>query len=286
MLGVIGGSGLYKLELLSEVHEREFDTPFGRPSAPVVTGKINSRDVAFLPRHGKAHQLLPHEINYCANIWALKAAGVSSILSVSAVGSLREDLAPGTFGMPSQYFDWTKGKRRASFFGDGLVAHVSMAEPSCASLRKQAFQIATNLNMAIRDELTYGCVEGPRFGTRAESFFLRNSGCDLVGMTNVPEAFLAREAQLSYTTLAIITDYDCWRDEPESHATARDIIALYQEKMAEVKAFLVSLVTQYREDHEAPSKKALELAVMSDIETLTDDQRDILCFLSDKSIVP
>jgi len=280
MLGIIGGSGLYALEALSGISEQEFDTPFGKPSAPIVTGKINAKDVAFLPRHGKHHELLPHEINYCANIWALKAAGVRSILSVSAVGSLREDLAPGTFGMPSQYFDWTKGRRRASFFGDGLVAHVSAAEPSCASLRKQALEAATNINMTIKDDLTYACVEGPRFGTRAESFFLRNNGCDLVGMTNVPEAFLALEAQLSYVTLAIITDYDCWRDEPESHATAQDIIALYREKMSEVKSFIVAMVDSYREDPDAPSRKTLEAAVMSVVDKLSPEKREALRFLS------
>jgi len=279
MLGIIGGSGLYQLDSLTEVESCEVETPFGKPSAPVVTGKINSKGVAFLPRHGLSHELLPEEINYRANIWALKSVGASSVLAISAVGSLKQELAPGTFALPSQYFDWTKGKRRASFFGDGLVAHVSLAEPSCELLRNQCYETAKALEMPISKDQTYACVEGPRFGTRAESFFLKNNGCDLVGMTNVPEAFLAREAQLSYTTLAIITDYDCWLEEKESHATARDIIALYQQKMAQVKDFIVALADQYREDFDAPSKKALEMAVMSDTEKLPPRQKEILAFL-------
>jgi 5'-methylthioadenosine phosphorylase len=203
MLGIIGGTGLYKIDGLSKISTRTVHTPFGSPSADTVIGELDGQRIAFLPRHGLHHQILPSEINFRANIWALKSVGVRKIISVSAVGSLRKEIRPGDLAILAQYFDWTHGTRIGTFFGDGLVAHVSTARPACPALMTRIAQTAAKNGMQIHMGKTYGCVQGPRLGTMAESHFLRSAGCDLVGMTNIPEAFLAREAQLCYSTIAI-----------------------------------------------------------------------------------
>src|SRR6185437_10884827 len=196
MIGIIGGTGLYQMDELRVTDVREAATPFGSPSSPIVLGVLQDRDVAFLARHGLHHNLLPSEINYRGNVWALKSLGVRTILGVSAVGSLREEIRPGDLALPSQYLDFTKGLRASTFFGRGLVAHVSTAHPTCRSTAAVVARTARALELRLHEDKTYACIEGPRFGTRAESFFLRTAGADLVGMTNVPEAFLACEAQL------------------------------------------------------------------------------------------
>src|SRR5207244_4657004 len=180
-------------------------------------GTRRGREVAVLARHGLEHQLLPGEINFRANIWALKSLGVRTVIGVSAVGSLRQEIHPGDLALPSQYLDFTRGTRAASFFGGGLVAHVSSAQPTCRATAALIARVARSQDVMLHEDRTYACVEGPRLGTRAESLFLRTAGADLVGMTNVPEAFLALEAQLGYCTIAVVTDYDCWLEDPTQH---------------------------------------------------------------------
>ena len=198
MIGIIGGTGLYQMDELQVTEVREVTTPFGSPSSPIVLGMLQGRNVAFLARHGLHHDLLPSEINYRGNIWALKSLGVRTIVGVSAVGSLREEIRPGDLALSSQYLDFTKGLRASTFFGRGLIAHVSTANPTCSATAALIARAARALELTIHEDKTHACIEGPRFGTRAESHLLRSSGADLVGMTNVPEVFLACEAQLGY----------------------------------------------------------------------------------------
>src|SRR6202521_4957474 len=206
MIGIIGGTGLYQMDELQVTEVREVTTPFGSPSAPIVLGMLQGRNVAFLARHGLNHDLLPSEVNYRGNIWALKSLGVRTVIGVWAVGGLREEIRPGDLALPSQYLDFTRGTRAASFFGGGLVAHISSAQPTCHATAALIARVARAGAVALHEDKTYACVEGPRLGTRAESLFLRAAGADIVGMTNVPEAFLALEAQLGYCTIAGATD--------------------------------------------------------------------------------
>ena len=220
MLAVIGGSGLYQLQGLQIDREQTLTTAFGAPSSAISCGEYAGQPVLFLARHGPAHQLLPHEINYRANIYALKTLGARRIISFSAAGSLRREIKPGDLALVEQYFDHTRGRRAQSFFGNGVAAHVSTANPVCAALNSDIQRAAAAVDQPIHLNNSYACVEGPRLGTRAESFFLRDAAnCDLVGMTNLPEAFLAREAQIAYSSLCLITDYDCWMDDPSQHVS-------------------------------------------------------------------
>jgi 5'-methylthioadenosine phosphorylase len=238
MLAIIGGTGFYQIDGLEIKSEHAVDTPFGNPSAPIVRAVFNGRDLLFIPRHGRSHQYLPHEINYRANILALKKTGATRIISVSATGSLQEAIHPGELVIPSQYLDWTRGRRQGSFFGDGLAAHISTAEPVCSRLTQWIADHAQTMNLPLHTGKTYACVEGPRLGTKAESRFLRLAGCDLVGMTNVPEAFLAKEAQMCYAAICIITDYDCWKEDPSHHASLASVLARYAESIQKVQALL------------------------------------------------
>lgn len=212
VLGVIGGSGVAGLDGLADVEVLDLDTPWGRPSAPLVRGILDGIGLVFLPRHGEGHRLPPSAINARANIDALKRAGCTDVLSLSAVGSLREELPPGTFVAIDQYVDRTVG-RPASFFGEGLVAHVSLADPTCPRLSALAAGAARAAGAPVVEGGTYLAMEGPQFSTRAESRLYRSWGCDVIGMTNMPEARLAREAELPYASIGMVTDYDCWRDD-------------------------------------------------------------------------
>ena len=214
-IGIIGGSGLYDMAELTDREERTIQTPFGEPSAPYVIATLRGRRVAFLARHGRGHRLLPSEINFRANIYGLKTLGVEWILSASAVGSLREDYKPLDLVVPTQFFDRTRG-RMSTFFGDGLVAHVAFAHPFCSPLSRIAFEAAETAGAAVHQGGTYVCMEGPQFSTIAESNFYRAAGFDIIGMTNLQEAKLAREAEICYATLALVTDYDCWHPDHDS----------------------------------------------------------------------
>ena len=279
MIGIIGGTGLYRMEALRVTQTREVTTPFGPPSSPIVLGVLGGREVAFLARHGLHHDLLPSEINFRANIWALKSVGARTVIGVSAVGSLREEIRPGDLSLPSQYVDLTKGIRASSFFGRGIVAHVSTAQPVCRSTADLIARVARSLGTPVHENKTYACVEGPRLGTRAESFFLRSAGADLVGMTNVPEAFLAVEAQVGYCTISLATDYDCWLDDASQHVSAERVIALFHENLGRVQQLIAGAVAEYVEDESRPCRHALKTAILTPREQMTDEQRKIVDFL-------
>lgn len=279
VIGILGGTGLYGMDAFEEREMHAIATPFGAPSAPVRIGLLGGTRVAFLARHGEHHEYLPSEINFRANVFALKSLGVRTVIGVSAVGSLRAELRPGHLALPSQYIDATRGLRAASFFGGGMVAHVSTAEPTCHATADCIARMARGFGWTLHTGCTYACVEGPRLGTRAESLMLRGTGADLVGMTNVPEAFLAREAQLGYCTIALVTDYDCWMDDPAQHASVADVLALYQANLGRVQQLLAAVVQEPREGDSRPCRSALRGALVTPRERLTEAQREILAVL-------
>jgi 5'-methylthioadenosine phosphorylase len=274
MLAIIGGTGFYDMVGMTAVTEGTHTTPFGAPSGPVMRGTVHGKqDVLFLARHGSGHRLLPHEVNYRANLFALKQAGATMVLGFSAVGSLAEHVAPGDLAMPEQYIDWTRGVRERTYFGGGVAAHVSTANPVSAALVDAASASAKALGITLHRNLTYACVEGPRLGTRAESHLLRQMGCHLVGMTNVPEAFLAREAQLAYATVGIVTDYDCWMDDPTRHVSVAQVFEFYGQNLAKAKRVLDHLLQQPPVQPESSIRTALQSALMTPPEALSPEQR-------------
>lgn len=274
MLGIIGGTGLYALDHLEIVRERAIATPFGAPSAPIIEALYGGRTVFFLPRHGRHHEYLPHEVNYRANIYALKVLGVRQVLGVSAVGSLREAIQPGQFAIASQYIDLVKGPRDKTFLGGGLSAHISTAEPVCSMMRAWIATAASDLGHTVHDDVTYACVDGPRLGTRAESHMLRAIGADLVGMTNVPEVFLAREAQMAYATLAIVTDYDCWRDGDEVSVAA--IMQRFGDSLGAAKAILARLLDGPLPATDESYRQALKGSLMVKPDSLPPEKQALL----------
>jgi 5'-methylthioadenosine phosphorylase len=279
MLAIIGGTGLYDLAGMQITREHAPDTPFGRASGPVLQGRLHDREILFLARHGAGHRLLPHEVNYRANVFALKQAGATQILGFSAVGSLAERLAPGDFAMPSQYFDWTRGVRERSFFGRGVAAHVSTAMPVSDNLVQWVAAQAKRLGTTLHTGLTYACVEGPRLGTRAESHFMRGAGCHLVGMTNIPEVFLAREAQICYATVGIVTDYDCWMEDPSKHVSVSAIFELYGKSLVKAQQLLDSLLATPLPAEEPEIRLALQTAMLTPDAALDATQREWMAVL-------
>ncbi len=235
-IGIIGGSGLYEMAGLTDVREERVETPFGPPSDPYVLGRLEGRPVAFLARHGRGHRLLPSELNFRANVYGFKALGAEWILSASAVGSMREDVKPRDILIPDQFFDRTKA-RPSTFFGDGLVVHVAFADPTCPALGELLYRAAREEGATVHRGGTYLCIEGPQFSTRAESRIYRAWGVDVIGMTNLQEAKLAREAEICYATLALVTDYDVWH-ETEEDVTVEGVIAILLENAAMAKAIL------------------------------------------------
>jgi 5'-methylthioadenosine phosphorylase len=276
MLAIIGGTGLYQIEGLKVKKELHIRTPFGDPSAPVIKADYGDQEVLFLPRHGRNHELLPHEVNYRANIFALKKSGARQVLGFSAVGSLREEIHPGDFAIPSQYFDFVKGNRERTFFGEGVAAHVSTAEPVCADLTAWVAGKAEQMNLTLHRGKTYAGVDGPRLGTKAESHFLRGAGCDLVGMTNVPEVFLAREAQLCYATIAIATDYDCWMDDPSQHVTVADVISRYGASLSKAKELLLALLETQRPEADASYRETLKTSLLTPLDMVPSHKRELM----------
>ena len=230
MIGILGGSGLYQMDGLTVLEERHVETPFGKPSDAYVVGELGGRRVAFLPRHGRGHRLLPTEINFRANLFGFKLLGVEQILSVSAVGSMKLAYEPGHVVVPDQFFDRTR-HRPDTFFGDGLVAHVSLADPVCPVLAGVLADAAQAAGATVHRGGTYLCIEGPQFSTRAESNVYRRWGVDVIGMTNLQEAKLAREAEICYATLAMITDYDCWHESEEA-VTVEAVMAVLGQNAA------------------------------------------------------
>jgi 5'-methylthioadenosine phosphorylase len=277
MLGIIGGSGLYNLEGLQINSERTLITPFGAPSGAISCGEYEGQQILFLPRHGPGHELLPHEINYRANIYALKALGARRIISFSAAGSLRQQIKPGDLALVEQYFDHTRGHRTQSFFGQGVAAHVSTAKPVCGALNSDIQRAAAAVGEPIHIHNSYACVEGPRLGTRAESFFLRDAAkCDLVGMTNLPEAFLAREAQIAYSSVCLITDYDCWMDDPSQHVSVDKFFEVYSGTLARAIRVLKTLMTNPLTETPSPIRQALKSALLTPREQLSAAQQQWL----------
>lgn len=279
MLGVIGGTGFYSMDHLAVIEEISFETPFGKPSAPLARVRHAGHDFYFLPRHGRGHQLLPHEVNYRANIYALKEVGVRQVLSFSAVGSLRGAIAPGHLALPTQYLDWVKDGRPKTFFGNGLAAHVSTASPTCRSMVDALALAAATMDLPVHTGKTYVCVDGPRLGTQAESHFFRQMGCDLVGMTNVPEVFLAREAQLCYATVGLVTDYDCWKENPADHADTATIIARYGDSLSKARGLLQTFLENGPPPACPACRESLKGAVMTSEQELSTASRTLLSVL-------
>lgn len=245
-IGIIGGSGLYQMPGLSDIEERTIETPFGSPSDAIVIGTLSGVRVAFLARHGRGHRHMPSELNYRANIFALKVLGVERVISVSACGSLREDYAPGHIVVPDQLFDYTKGKRPYSFFGNGIVVHISVAEPFCKDLSADLLAAVRRTGATVHAGGKFVTIEGPRFSTKAESHLFRQWGLDIIGMTACPEAFLAREAEMCYATMAHVTDYDVWH-ETEEPVTVEMIIRVLNQNTAIAQQALAELVKDLAE---------------------------------------
>jgi len=262
-IAVIGGSGLYALDGLEGVREQAVDTPFGEPSSPVVSGRLGGTQLLFLARHGIGHRLIPSEVNYRANIWALKSLGAEQVISVSAVGSMREDIHPGEFVIVDQLIDRTKG-RPSTFFGDGMVGHVDFADPVCPSLAARLFAAAEGLGTTVHRGGTLMVMEGPAFSTRAESLMHRQLGVDLIGMTAMPEAKLAREAELCYATLAMATDYDCWH-ETEEDVSVMSVIEILKKNVENARAVLARVAADGPgEARDCSCASALEHAIITD----------------------
>ncbi len=270
VLGVIGGSGLYQLPGLEHVEEVSAHTPFGNPSDKVVRGRLGDTTLLFIPRHGRSHTLPPSEVNYRANVHALKALGATHVLSVSAVGSLREEIAPGHLATPAQFIDRTH-RRAGSFFDRDVAVHVSMADPVCPLLASEVAACARETGAEVHEGGTYLCIEGPRFSTRAESHLWRAWGADVVGMTNVPEVFLAREAELPYATLALSTDYDCWR--PHEQVDVSAIVAVLHANVSRAQEVIRRLAARLPDPTRSPAHRALDHAMLTKREALDSDTR-------------
>jgi 5'-methylthioadenosine phosphorylase len=262
-IGVIGGSGLYAMRGLTDTRKTRVKTPFGDPSDAIVLGMLEGKRVAFLARHGRGHRILPGEINYRANIYAMKLLGVERVISVSAVGSLKEDLRPGEFLVPDQFFDRTKN-RASTFFGGGIVAHVAFAHPTCGPLSGVLADACVHEAVKVHRRGTYVCIEGPQFSTLAEAEVNRQLRFDVIGMTNVTEAKLAREAELCYATIAMITDYDCWHPEHES-VTAAQIIATLNQNAENAQKVLRTAVRELPPSRSCKCGSALQHALVTDL---------------------
>jgi 5'-methylthioadenosine phosphorylase len=261
-IGIIGGSGLYEIEGFTGQKWVKIKTPFGAPSDRLLTGQLAGRDVVFLPRHGRGHRLLPSEINHRANLWALKKLDVAWILSVSAVGSLQEHYKPCDIVLPNQFLDRTKKSAEHTFFGRGLVAHIAFADPVCEELRRLLLSVTKNLGATVHDGGTYVCMEGPAFSTRAESLANHRLGYDVIGMTNLGEAKLAREAEIAYATMAMVTDYDCWKAD-EAHVTVEMIIQNLQRNAATAKRIVAETVPLIPRKTDWPCHHALQNAILT-----------------------
>jgi 5'-methylthioadenosine phosphorylase len=255
-IGIFGGTGIYDSGLLENAIEISVDTPYGKPSDSITIGEFNERKIAFMPRHGKKHTIPPHMINFKANIWAFKELGIKRIIAPSAVGSLKEELAPGNFVLPSQFLDFTKS-RDGSFSEDGRVIHISVAEPFCPELKNSILKVATSQNLSIHKDCTYVCIEGPRFSTKAESKFFRSTGADIIGMTLVPECQLAREAQMCYASISTVTDYDVWAEKP---VTAKEVLETLSKNVDSTKKLLTLLVDEIPKSRSCSCEKALSEA--------------------------
>ena len=255
-IGIFGGTGIYDSGLLEDAKEVNVDTPYGKPSDTITVGTFKGRRIAFLPRHGKKHSIPPHRINFKANIWAFKELGVTRIIAPSAVGSLKEELEPGHFVLPTQFLDFTKS-RDGSFSENGRVVHISVADPFCPELQLSILEAAENQDLKLHKDCTYVCIEGPRFSTKAESRFYRTMGADIIGMTLVPECQLAREAQICYASISTVTDYDVWAEKP---VTAKKVLETLSKNVEKTKKVLAELIDKIPETRTCSCAKALREA--------------------------
>lgn len=282
-VGVIGGSGLYQMEGLTDIEEVSVDTPFGPPSDRITIGTLEGERVAFLPRHGRGHRIAPTELPSRANIYALKSLGVEHIISVSACGSMREEIAPLDVVIPDQLFDRTKGIRPASFFGEGLVVHVSFAAPFCPELTRVLYEAAQAADARVHYGGTLVVIEGPQFSTKAESRIYRQWGVDIIGMTALPEAKLAREAEICYATLAMVTDYDVWHVSEEP-VTAEIVVRNLQKNVATAQRIIRSAIRQINGARPCPCALALEDALITQRTAIPPAQRERLHLLIGKCL--
>lgn len=278
IIGVIGGSGLYEIEGLTDVQEVTLGTPFGSPSDVYITGTLGDAQMVFLPRHGRGHRLLPSEVNYRANIYGMKTLGVEHIISVSAVGSMKEEIVPGHIVVPDQFFDRTQGKRASTFFGNGVVGHVQFADPVCADLSAILVGSAREVGATVHQGGTYVCIEGPNFSTRAESNIYRSWGVDIIGMTNLPESRLAREAEICYGTVALATDYDCWHDGHDD-VSVEAVIAIIKQNVATARGIIktaTNMIVEQRQQRNCACAEALKFAIMTDKSLIPSETRQAL----------
>ncbi|MEE2903985.1 MAG: S-methyl-5'-thioadenosine phosphorylase [Myxococcota bacterium] len=261
IIGVIGGTGLYQMEGLENVEKVELETPFGAPSDAFLRGQLGGQKMVFLPRHGSNHGLLPHELNYRANVWGMKKLGVTQLISVSAVGSMREEIEPGHIVFVDQFIDRTRA-RPSTFFGDGVVVHVGFGDPICSSMRTHLQMVGEESGFRCHNGGTYVCIEGPQFSTRAESHLFRSWDVSVIGMTNLPEARLAREAEIAYATIALATDYDCWHEEEEA-VSVEAVMAVLKANAAKAKELIRMYVEKLPQNLESEAWTATRLGLMT-----------------------
>jgi 5'-methylthioadenosine phosphorylase len=279
-LAVIGGSGLYEIEGLKDVTEVKMETPFGEPSDVVVKGTLGETTLLFLPRHGRGHRVPPHQINYRANVWAMKRLGATHLVSISAVGSMKEEIVPGNLVVVDQFIDLTK-RRVSTFFEDGVAAHVMFADPVCDHLASALAAAAEKAGGTVHRGGTYVCMEGPQFSTRAESRVYRSWGVSVIGMTGMPEAKLAREAELPYALMALATDYDCWH-ESEEDVTVEAVLSVIAKNVATARRTIAELAASLPDPATSRATGALRGAIMSASDRIPSETRERLAFLAGK----
>ncbi|MFQ5354168.1 MAG: S-methyl-5'-thioadenosine phosphorylase [Thermodesulfobacteriota bacterium] len=281
VIGVIGGSGLYSMDALVDVKSVKVTTPFGEPSDEYITGRLGNVKMVFLPRHGREHKLLPSEINYRANIYGMKKLGVEWIISVSAVGSMKEEIHPGDMVIVDQFFDRTKS-RASTFLGSGVAGHVEFGDPVCGDLSRVLYDAAVGAGAKVHRGGTYLCIEGPQFSTRAESNIYRSWGVDVIGMTNIPEAKLAREAEICYATIALSTDYDCWHEEEES-VTVEMILETISKNVAMARKIIIGAVEDKAfEDRSCGCGSAMQYAAVTQRDAIPEKTREDLSIILGK----
>jgi 5'-methylthioadenosine phosphorylase len=269
------------MEELSEIEYQTIPTPFGEPSDRYITGKMGEKEVVFLPRHGRGHRIMPSEINYRANIWGMKSLGVTHLVSISAVGSLKEEIAPGDIVLPDQFIDRTKD-RPSTFFGNGIVAHLQFGKPVCAHLSKEIADIAKEVGIPCHLGGTYVCMEGPMFSTKAESEMYRSFGASVIGMTNLQEAKLAREAEFCFSTIALSTDYDCWH-ESEEEVSVNVVLEVMRRNVSNTRSVLKKLFDRFAPlEPPCPDQSSLRGAIMTDRDAFPEETRNRLSILIDK----
>lgn len=281
MIGIIGGSGLYQIEGISNLREKELKTPFGAPSDNFVVGEIAGKEVAFLPRHGRGHRILPSELNFRANIYGFKILGAERIIAVNAVGSLREEIKPLDIVLPDQFFDRTNQARKTTFFGDGIVAHIPFAEPICPEMLEIFHSVGSSAGATMHRGGTYLNMEGPAFSTKAESRIYRQWGLDIIGMTALSEAKLAREAEICYVTMSMVTDYDCWREEEET-VLIETVIENLQKNASLAKEIIKEALLRIPEKRECPCASTLKNAIITSKPDIPAEARRKLGILIEK----